>query len=231
MVESKINWWLIAIVIAIILLIPKLTNVGPTVQINTSGTSGGATGAVGGGGGAGTPTGMNWPDFSDLFNWKMPCFFNCGGSGTSGESESKSCTSNSQCSSGTHCELGNKAIGTCVQDISVIECSRDTDCTNICSNPNYAHCSNGKCDCSIPNTPASTITCSDTDVSRDYSDGKNWLSAGACSTTITRTVSDYCGHGLLVEYYCRGTECVAEDFDCSTLGHGYTCIGGSCGKN
>lgn len=115
------------------------------------------------------------------------------------------------------------------------ECSRNSDCHK-CANANYDTCSSGVCVCSAPVVepvrtiiePVYTPTCTDTDSTRGISDGLNYYTAGTCiDGTAVGAKSDYCYRGVLEEYSC-GSKCIVTEFDCSTLGRGYTCSDGAC---
>lgn len=186
---AKDNKKIIAIIIAIIILIFLFGgSSAPVVTINGTGTSGtsGSTGGGGGGSSSGTApapsgTGFTWPDFSNLFSFSIPCFFNCGSGTDSSDNSGSNLISDTrsaptECSRSKDCnKCANPAYDTCsdgkcicaapeqtnlwdaVRTIFSAECSRNSDC-NKCSNPAYDTCTNGVCGCSTPVVVEATRT-------------------------------------------------------------------------
>lgn len=112
------------------------------------------------------------------------------------------------------------------------QCTQDSDCINICSNPTYARCLQGSCSCSIPSEPSEddSLFCED-------SDGYNFTNEGYCleGGDFIRTArsEDSCllQNTTVLEYYCSSSDkkCYSMMIDCETqYGTGYTCFEGAC---
>lgn len=176
--------------------IPGLTNNNPT-----SSSGGGATSTS-------TPaeedyTGWSFPDFSDLFDWEVPCFWNCGDSDETTEESTEEST-----------ELITEAD---LSDYSFENCRFDSDCQNYCSDPNDAKCIDGDCSCAQETEDTSALFCSDGDKSLADRDTSVYEIKGTCTEGLyDRGVTDYCSRGMLIEYYCRtDTACASIEINCA----------------
>jgi hypothetical protein len=78
--------------------------------------------------------------------------------------------------------------------------------------------------------PSSGGICSDSDVTTQYPDGKNWFTVGNTSLSPTNSTVDYCiSSSLIREYYCdtpNTRNSVVQN--CTQLGANYFCFQGKC---
>lgn len=243
--DNKKTIIIVAVIILLLFLFMQPKQAPQTYYPNgsaviPSGNIGSGGGGGSGGQSGGTPdTGGFWDWFSglgDLFSFNLPDvnfpLGDSGGTTPTDKPTGTSCTSNSQCASG-YCNLGNKAVGQCQEPPITPECSKNSDCNYKCAANNVGICNNGKCGCST-STPTPTSTCTDSDkyLTRDY-DSQNYQVQGTCQpNSVSRSVTDYCAHGYLEEYYCRnGDTCAIIEVNCeSVYGHDYFCMDGMCVK-
>jgi hypothetical protein len=186
------------------------------------------------GGGAATST---QPESSNPFSWFFDIFKTRTPPPVSGCTSDSDCSNicsnpaNARCSSGTcSCSAPQTDENFAVRSVFEPECSRNSDCSSLCVNPNNAVCNSGECGCSLP-VAAPTYICSDSDTNLlSRGDSLNYQAKGACEDTlIGRGDYDYCSRGMLVEHYCRNSQCASIQIDCAAIyGPNYFCYDGMC---
>lgn len=215
--EHKI-WLIVGLIILALLLIkgcpqPTTGGSGDTTQSVAGGGSGG------GGGTTETTTDEGGFQFwAALFDWW--------------QSQSPQCSRDSDCEpicanpTYARCEDGSCSCSMPVteEEAALPVCERDSDCDYLCAASNAGVCTSGECGCA---TPVEEDVCVDSDFGRS----SEYEYKGTCQADSTsRSVTDYCVGGILIEYSCRaGTTCSSEAVDCSVLlGRNGACIDGIC---
>lgn len=222
-------WIIVAIAVALLFVSQCQAPIAPIANATSSVIDSGGGG--GGGGGSSTQTSGStssgdqaspWLFLFNLFNPAPQC---------SRDSDCENICANP---ASAHCTSGKCSCGTSSSEpeAPVSQCSRNSDCDYLCAASNSGVCNSGSCGCSSPVAP-SADTCSDSDLAGSRGDDStNYLLKGTCQADlVTRGVTDYCAHGMLIEYYCRsGSYCAVTEVDCETVTgtRGSICLDGAC---